>query len=344
MKKLLLALGLSLSTSVIYAQNNTVTVYGIIDTGIQSGDFGAGRVSRMADSQIATSRLGFRGTEDLGNGLRANFQLEGQLNPSAGSMGSTTVATNEIFNRDSYVGLGHKNLGELRIGRTDVARAGEVDVFITLPVGGNFAMMPINGTGIELGTDQKNVVSYFSPTVKGWQIVIGQTQAANGATTAATDKQTGATLIYSKGSLKLAAGRQVNDGIGEAKRDANTIGGSYDFGNAIFALAYAEGDTSTTGNVTSKSTVATIKVPLKNNFAVNILYGNTIDGSKSADGKGNGYGIIITNALSKRTSIYASYTQIDNQSQSSMRWFNSSAPVSAGQNTNATGLGIIHSF
>lgn len=344
MKKFLVATALLSSLGLAQAQS-TATVYGVIDTGVQSANLGAGRLTRMADSQLATSRLGFKGTEDLGNGLKASFQLEGQLNPSAGSMGSTTtVVTNEVFNRDSYVGLGHASLGEVRIGRTDVAKAGEVDATITMPISGNFGLMPVNGTGVELGTDQKNVVSYFSPTIKGFQVIAGHATSANGTTTAATDKQTGATLVYTTGALKLAVGRQMNDGAGLAKRDANTYGASYDLGRAVVGIAHAEGDTSTTADVTSKSTIGTVKVPFGGKYAAHVLYGTTTDGSKTADGKGTGYAVVLTNDLSKRTTLYAAYTSVTNQSQSSMRFFNGTAPVSAGQDTNSFGVGINHSF
>ena len=342
MKNLLLAT--ILTTGALTAQAQQTTVYGVIDTGVQSYNNGTSQYSRMADNQLGTSRLGFRGTEVLGNGLKANFQLEGQLNPSAGSMGSTTVAANEIFNRDSYVGLSGA-FGEFRLGRTDVAKAGEVDAVLLLPIVGNYGLMPVNGTGVELGTDQKNVVTYLSPEIKGVQVIVGHATNASGATTDAIADQQGITLVYTRGALKGAVGYQKNDAATEvAKRDAITIGASYDFGPVIVAFAHAQGDTSTTATVTSKSTNYVVKVPLANGYAVSGIYGKTVDGASSANNNGESYTLMATKSLSKRTTLYTAYTDVRNQSNSSMRTFNGTAPATAGLDTKSFGVGINHTF
>lgn len=342
MKNLLLAT--ILTTGALAAQAQQTTVYGVIDTSVQSYNNGTSQYNRMADSQLGTSRLGFRGTEVLGNGLKANFQLEGQLNPSGGSMGSTTVATNEIFNRDSYVGLSGA-FGEFRLGRTDVARAGEVDVTILLPIVGNYGLMPINGTGVELGTDQKNVVTYLSPEINGVQVIVGHATNASGATTDANSDQNGITVVYTRGAFKGAVGYQRNDAATEVgKKDATTIGASYNFGAVIVAVAHAQGDNSATATVTSKSTNYVVKVPLANGYAVSGIYGKTVDGASSANNNGESYTLLATKSLSKRTTLYTAYTDVRNESKSSMRTFNGTAPSAAGLDTRSLVFGINHSF
>lgn len=346
MKKLLLASILATAGITSQAQVSNVSVYGVIDTSVQSYDTGAGRITRMQDSLWSTSRLGFRGSEDLGNGLSAVFQLEGQLNPSAGSMGSTTVAANEIFNRDSYVGLRSVRFGEVRLGRQDVAKVGEMDVAFTLPIAGNFALHPVNGTGVELGTDQKNAVSYLSPNFGGFQVIVGHATNANNATADANTDQNGVSVLYTRGPFKAGLGYQKNKAATTAaERDVYSGGASYDFGVVQVGLAHAEGDVSTTGKATGRVTTVAAKVPLANNYAVHGVVSQAIDGNKSSDNKGTGYAVIVTNALSKRTTLYAAYTAVDNQAQSSMRFFNAtSAPVTAGQNTSGVAIGVNHSF
>jgi predicted porin len=342
MKKLLLAT--ILTTGALVAQAQQTTVYGVIDTSVQSYNNGASQYNRMADSQLGTSRLGFKGTEDLGNGLKANFQLEGQLNPSGGSMGSTTVATNEIFNRDSYVGLSGA-FGEFRLGRTDVARAGEVDATLLLPIVGNYGLMAVNGTGVELGTDQKNVITYLSPEISGVQIIVGTATNASGATTDANSDQNGITVVYTRGAFKGAVGYQKNDATTVVgNRDATTIGASYNFGPVIVAFAHAQGDNSATASVTSKSTNYVVKVPLANGYAVSGIYGKTVDGASSANNNGESYTLMATKSLSKRTTLYTAYTEVRNESNSSMRTFNGTAPTSAGLDTRSIGFGINHTF
>jgi predicted porin len=325
------------------AAHAQVSIYGIIDTSIQTYNNGTERYTRAADSQYATSRLGFRGTEDLGGGLRAFFQLEGQLNPSVGSMGSsTTVVTNEIFNRDSFVGL-EGSLGSIRIGKTDVALVGETDVFISQA--GNFGFHPLNGTSVELGTDQKNVVRYGSPTIQGFTLILGQTSNNSGSTTDANTTQRGATLRYELNNIKAAIGIQKNDGAGVAKRDTTTAGLAYNFGVFSIGTAYAKGDNSTTADFDSSSSVTSIRVPLINKFAAHAVYATTKTGARSTDNQGQGYTLLLTKDLSKRTTLYAQYSRVNNQSNSSMRMFNATtAPTTAGLDTNSAGLGISHRF
>lgn len=340
MKLKLALLSCVFGMSVAHAQ---VSIYGIIDTSIQTYNNGTERYTRAADSQYATSRIGFRGTEDLGGGLRAFFQLEGQLNPSVGSMGSsTTVTTNEVFNRDSFVGLGG-SLGSIRMGRTDVALVGETDVFVSQA--GNFGFHPLNGTSVELGTDQKNVVRYDSPTIKGFTLILGQASNNSGATTDANTTQRGATLRYELNNFKAAIGVQKNDGAGVAKRDTTTAGVAYDFGMFSVGTAYAKGDNSTTADFDSSSSVTSIRVPLKNKFAAHAVYATTKTGASSTNNQGQGYTLVLTKDLSKRTTLYAQYSKVNNQANSSMQMFNSTtAPTTAGLDTNSAGLGISHRF
>ncbi|NBV71589.1 MAG: porin [Burkholderiaceae bacterium] len=149
MKKSLLALAaLGAFAGTVHAQSS-VTVYGILDLGYlatrgtQGGASSAGtalttagttnggtlNTSSFNQSNLATSRLGFRGVEDLGGGLSANFVAEIGLTPNSNSFSGstnsrstplgTTYAYNatSIDNRQSFVGLSNKGLGTVRIGR-----------------------------------------------------------------------------------------------------------------------------------------------------------------------------------------------------------------------------------
>ena len=78
MKKLAIATVIALASAAASAQ---VSVYGVLDTSVQSFNSGKETVTRVQDNLFNTSRLGFKGSEELSNGLKINFQLEGQLNP-----------------------------------------------------------------------------------------------------------------------------------------------------------------------------------------------------------------------------------------------------------------------
>lgn len=107
----LAALALAAS-SVALAQSSTgtVTVYGVVDANVQVLN-GASRLSRVQSGGLNGSRLGFKGSEDLGGGLRAIFTLESGINVDDGSTGQGT-----FWGRQAYVGLASP-LGTVTLGR-----------------------------------------------------------------------------------------------------------------------------------------------------------------------------------------------------------------------------------
>lgn len=343
MKKLAIAAALAAMATSVSAQN--VQVYGIVDTGFQNHDNGTNTYTRAFDSGVATSRLGFRGSEDLGSGLKANFQLEAQLNPSLGSVGSTTVAANETFNREAWVGLSSNILGEIRIGRQDVTYAQDVDAGTSQF--GNFGNRAINGTAIELGADQKNVVKYITPKVGGFYAQVGAASANGaGATADALGDQTGALVGYDDGRLKLFAGfHKVDATAAASERDFTVYGAAYDLGYAQVGVTYAEGDVNNANGADNTSTQGSVRVPLGRGFAAHAIYAVAKDGAQASDGEGKGYTVGVTKALSKRTTLYAAYTAVDNEANARMYMAGQgAAPALAGLDTKTTTIGLVHAF
>lgn len=159
MNKKLIGLGMLLAANGAFAQatggTNSVEIYGVLDAAVgyqeyslsASGDFPATvnplsatkttinhSVTGMFNGGIQDSRWGFRGTEDLGGGLKAFFTLEsgfniptGQLNNGAGALAGnsptqTTVSANtslngQLFSRQAFVGLSSDTLGSVAFGR-----------------------------------------------------------------------------------------------------------------------------------------------------------------------------------------------------------------------------------
>ena len=124
MKKSLFALAAVGAFAGAAQAQSSVTVYGIVDVGYIGGnnrgfsDTGASRkntYNSFGSSAQTTSRLGFRGTEDLGGGLRAFFTIETAITPSDAS-GQIFGGTAASQNRQTFVGLGKKGLGQASIG------------------------------------------------------------------------------------------------------------------------------------------------------------------------------------------------------------------------------------
>lgn len=109
MKKTLIALAvLGAAAGTAYAQTN-VTIYGVVDTGYvkKTG------VDTTMDENV-NSRIGFKGVEDLGDGLKATFQLEKRFNVGDGSNNSST---DKDWEGAANVGLKHDDWGAIRLGR-----------------------------------------------------------------------------------------------------------------------------------------------------------------------------------------------------------------------------------
>ena len=120
----------TLAATASFAQS-TVTLYGVVDTGYRSVTAGDNKFQGMANGSNASNRLGFKGTEDLGGGMKANFVMEGDLAPNDGT------AAGFAFRRQSTIGLSG-GFGEVRLGRdyTPAFRVyGIVDPFGTVGVG-----------------------------------------------------------------------------------------------------------------------------------------------------------------------------------------------------------------
>jgi predicted porin len=127
MKKSLIALAALAASGAVFAQSS-VTLFGVVDLAYERVKTNTGTLSGIAPSANSSSRLGFRGVEDLGGGMSASFWLEAALAPMNGSGSSGTTNNNQTtnlqgtgvggltFNRRSTVSLSGP-FGELRIGR-----------------------------------------------------------------------------------------------------------------------------------------------------------------------------------------------------------------------------------
>ena len=338
MKKLAIAAALAAMATAASAQN--VSVYGVIDTGVQNYNTGASSLTRVTDGILATSRLGFQGKEDLGGGLTAGFVLEGKVVPSAGTLGST-ASTGQTFDRESSVFVAGK-FGEIRAGKTDISAAEGVDTLTTQA--GNLGFHASNGTAVELGGDVASTIRYTTPKFSNFSAQIGRSNNANGATTDAGTELTGYSVTYDDGKLKLIAGTvKLNAATTVAERDFTAYGAAYDFGVASIGASYATGDVSTTGDVKNTVKQASVKVPLGAGLAAHGVYAITKDGTQATDGEGKGYTLALTKALSKRTSVYAAYTAITNQANATMSMVGTTAGT-AGLDPKATTVGISHTF
>jgi predicted porin len=167
MKKTLIVAAVSASFSVAANAQSSVTLYGLLDAGITyTSNVGGNTNVQQTSGGIDQSRWGLRGSEDLGNGLKAIFTLESGFNLGNGGV----VNNGGMFNRQSFVGLS-SNYGTVTLGRQYGA---EQDFLAPLTATGswggtsfahvgNYDNMNTNG-----GTAVNNSVKFTSANYEGF--------------------------------------------------------------------------------------------------------------------------------------------------------------------------------
>jgi predicted porin len=349
MKKLLIATAaLAMVAGTAQAQSS-VTVYGVLDQSIGSFDNGAaanGTLTANANNLLATQRLGFRGTEDLGGGLKANFVIEGGLtNGGAQSWARATFA--ELTGSFGSVKLGWTDLGTTNIDDT-MSQAGNLGAAMT-SVGGT-AITNVTGDSDGLGNDNANGIVYTTPNFNGFTVELGykgqHTIAAGAATRTPNDNsvetQTGIRVDYSKGPLKVAVGQTKgkNEGAATADRKLTAYGASYDFGVASVGYTNIAAESSST--VEDKYNLFSVKVPMKNGIALHGVF-QTAE-RNAADYDADGYTLAVTKAMSKRTTVYAAYSSIDNSTNARYGMRGTGAAAANGAEATAYAVGVLHTF
>lgn len=307
MKKSLIALAAVAASGAAMAQSS-VTLYGVVDTSVAYVK-GKESVSGLLNNGAATSRLGFRGVEDLGNGLKAEFVLEGAVNPDDGSAGTNGSFD---FKRQSTVGLSSE-FGQVRLGRALTASYNAVsryDVFGTVGLGSTLAW------GEKYQNRSNNMISYISPKFAGFGVGIDYgfgEQKKN-----KTNRYMGIGATYDNGPLSLGLGYdKQNNALGELpNKDLKTwqLGGSYDFAVVKLAAFYKETkytQISTNGSDKLKTWNLGVSAPVGAAGVVKAAYNNYkwSDSSKKAQQFSLGY----VHNLSKRTALYGTYAYLKNK-------------------------------
>ena len=277
-KNLILAM-LGSFAGAAFPQSSSVSIYGIIDVGVSRMDGGQstltfspvaliGRPSSWTERSATSSRLGFRGSEDLGDGLKANFQLEHRFTPYIGGIEPRDGASTTIFwNAQSWVGLSG-GLGEVRLGRQFVPAfqiaIGSDPWGYDYNVGGssNFTR---GGNGV---TMSNNAVVYRTPKLAGFtadvMVAAGQGGAAAvNAPAGRVGRNEGANMQYSAGPLWVGLGynNSKQEGTPVKNRYAN-LGIAYDFGFVRSIASYSVGNNNVAGNPDTRTYLIGATAPL----------------------------------------------------------------------------------
>lgn len=353
MKKTFVAIATLTAAAGAYAQSN-VTLFGVLDASVARIS-ASSKVTGLATGDNTSSRLGFRGTEDLGGGVAAGFWLEGGVNVDSGS-GSTNGAFG--FERRSTISLISKSLGEVRLGRDKVPAYLNIetfDPFSDIGIGGLGASNLISGTAVGTpgGSAPKrasNAVQYILPATLGG--FYGQAMYAFGETSSAAvnDKQGNAYSLrggYQAGAINLALGyAEVRGGAatvsGGVDYESTTVGASYNFGIVKPMVQFvSEKGAGQKREVYELGATAPIGAG-ELRAAISTFRNKNVDNADS-----NKFAVGYGYNLSKRTQVYATVARVNNDGLAARGLAQSgltSPTIAAGRNVTGYEIGVRHSF
>ncbi|UIN19393.1 porin [Herbaspirillum frisingense] len=304
-----LALGLLCLSGGAQGQSGVV-IYGVIDAGValETSRHAAGSSRALLTGGSSSSRLGFRGSEDLGNAWKAIFTLESGFSPDDGNLAQGGL----LWGRKSFVGLSSP-YGTLTLGRQD-SPLYEYSAAMD-PVSGALAFTRIFTLTSRYRRDN-NTVKYASPTMYGFK---GQLAYSFGekAGSRASGRILSAGLNYTRGdsssSLSMQhVNNQPDKGSGIKTTRLLIIGTRYDFQVAALSLM-AQTNKSNEGSkaIDSHDLLLGVSVPMgSHKFTGSVI---AHQDRRLASGSARQLGLGYSYAMSPRTSLYAGISHITNK-------------------------------
>jgi predicted porin len=331
MKKSLLALAVLGAFSGAASAQSSVTIYGVVDLGISRTNGGTASNNALNSATISPnpgtskawqvrqsrgSRLGFRGNEDLGGGLSAQFLIEHRFQPdtgvASGTLNSTTAGTN-FWDGGSYVQLTSAAAGSVYFGRWYTPAfwvALKTDPFgwdgvaqVGSRAWAGFLTPSPSGPGVRTA----NTIGYKTPTWGGFtaNLAVG---LGEGSTTNGRDN--GFNAEYTAGPIYAGLGYEKIDGVASGVAPGSAVDGNslinagfaYNFGVIRPIIYYARSKTGATSASTNKFLQLALTAPAGPGVIKAVVYRFDPAGDTNTETKvGAGYDYF----LSKRTRIYA---------------------------------------
>jgi predicted porin len=426
MNKKLIALAIAgaFAAPVAMADNSNVTIYGEFAASVdqvKGGSFNtvAATVPPTGGLNAATSEsrwrvssnnsfIGFKGTEDLGNGLSAIWQYEESIaidqaskNDNAGSSTAGQLVANQSH-RNTFVGLASKQMGTVTLGLQDTpfkTSTGPLDIFgqhtladyrnifgaigtvastVMVPYysPGTGNPTPTQATAVNGGVNvasvrAQNSVMYTSPDLSGFTIkALGSAANENGNTTATTSPKNphlyslGGT--YANGPIFASLAYEDNQLVASSTSDFHyknwRTGVGYSFAGFKVGLAYErlKGDGQATATTTQELQRSAWYLPVSyqmGNNTIKLAYthaGKSNQKVAGVDLSGNDgakqWSLGFDHAMSKRTNLYALYTQVRNDTNGSYAVGSGATgiagvqPASYGETPKAFSVGMVHKF
>jgi predicted porin len=349
MKKSLFALAALTAFAGVASAQSSVTLFGVVDANVRNVKNSSGSLKSLSTDGMGSSRLGFRGVEDIGGGLRASFWLEGSLQADNGN------AAGQNWQRRSTVSL-TGGFGEIRLGRDytpDFWNHTIFDPFGTNGVGSSVNLFNASAAGGATGATTivraNNSVGYFLPGGLGGMYGQVMVAAGEGAT---GNKHMGFRFGYAAGPVNVALAYGKTDVGSASATDWKRInlGASYNLGFMTLMGQYITADV-TGGTSNGTETVnyligANVNAGAQGTFKVSYVKSDGDGPSTSLNARdATQLAFGYQHALSKRSSVYAHYSRISNKTGASYT-ASSGGPAghAAGKGSTGYEFGVNHTF
>jgi predicted porin len=332
MKKSLLALAALTAFAGVASAQSSVTLFGVVDLNARNVKNGsAGSIKSLSTDGNASSRLGFRGVEDLGGGMRAGFWIEGGLGADVGSQGGGNGGLNAPanWNRRSTVSL-LGGFGEIRLGRDYTPTFWNhtvFDPFGTNGVGSSTNIISPAPTVAPFGTAQtlvraNNTIGYFLPAMGGlygqFMVAAGENQGNSAGSlgpSGSGNKYIGGRIGYAAGPVNFAVayGKTEKAGVMIDDLTAFNIAGSWNLG---FMTLFGQYHKYEEGARELQNYLLGATVPLgAGTFKAS--YGKTdrtaiFSGTTYSERGANQLALGYVYDLSKRTALYTHFSRVKN--------------------------------
>jgi predicted porin len=251
MKKTVISAAILLASA--GAAQAQLSLYGLVDASYgkslfsdasfanAKSDFHSGGDNGSSEGN-STTRVGIKGSVDVGSGVKANFRFEtgGITSNGAVNVDPFTGETGPFFNRQAWFGLSG-SLGEVRLGRQDSVAFQQLIDFDFNGASNGVSAGAYSGVGVWFPGRQSRSLQYISPTMGGFVAQVGFVPKGDNVVRGEPDAKNvfSAAGKYTSGPLSLGASYQTKSETG-GKAFAS-VAGSYDFGIAKVMLGYADG-------------------------------------------------------------------------------------------------------
>lgn len=306
--------------------NAGATIFGHIDESIVSYDEDTNSVNTFDDMNLTctTCSIGFKGSENIGNGLKVKYKLDFQFDSNNRNQASSN--TNSLLDRDQWIAFAG-NFGEVKFGTISTGYKSTGAMIDPL----YRTAAQARGVGLQSGLHSgagengqgrmTNHIRYDSPSMNGFKAIVDYNLDSADTATDRDDNSVGLTGIYKNGGI-LAYVSYLSNGHGGAD-DVVKVGGSYAVNNEVKVFGQFESDgglISTTGSETIPAASNTTEdadvwhIGGTYTMGANMFYaayGQGDNDNTATNTEYDSFTIAGVHSLSKSTKLYAAYNTYD---------------------------------